>query len=105
MRMRATKRKLVLTSAEYRLLFHGLLQFRNKLIQQGRCPDDVVELLIKLQKAKVTEIITELRKRKKMAMAIEDRSTRIDTAMEQLMANEEKEQQKTRPNYERSYTR
>lgn len=57
------------------------------------------------EKAKVTEIITELRKQKKMAMAIEDRSTHIDTAMEQLIANEEKEQQKTRPNYERSYTR
>lgn len=57
------------------------------------------------EKAKVTEVITELRKRKKMAIAIEARSTRIDTAMEQLIANEEKEQQKTRPNYERSYTR
>ena len=57
------------------------------------------------EKAKVTEVITELRKRKKMAIAIEDRSARIDTAMEQLIANEEKEQQKTRPHYERSYTR
>ena len=30
----------------------GLLQFRNKLIQQGRYTDAVDELLIKLQKAR-----------------------------------------------------
>ncbi len=57
------------------------------------------------EKAKVTEAITELRKRKKMAIAIEERSVRIDSAMEQLMENEEKAQQKTQANRERSYTR
>jgi chromosome segregation ATPase len=61
------------------------------------------------EKAKVTEAITELRKRRKMAMAIEDRSTRIDTAMENLAANEDRAQhraqQRTRPNMERSYER
>lgn len=30
----------------------GLLQFRNKLIRQGRYPDAIDELLIKLQKAR-----------------------------------------------------
>ena len=61
------------------------------------------------EKAKVTEAITELRKRRKMAMAIEDRSTRIDTAMENLAANgdraQHRAQQRTRPNMERNYER
>ena len=48
--MRSPKRIIVLSSAEYQLLFHGLLHFRNKLIQQGRYTDAVDELLIKLQK-------------------------------------------------------
>lgn len=78
---------------------------RRKLQNKIRRADPEMKEEYRAEKAKVTEVITELRKRKKMAIAIEDRSTRIDTAMEQLMANEEKEQQKTRPNYERSYTR
>lgn len=78
---------------------------RRKLQNKIRRADPQKKEEYRVEKAKVTEVITELRKRKKMAMAIEDRSTRIDTAMEQLVANEEKEQQKTRPNYERSYTR
>ena len=78
---------------------------RRKLQNKIRRADPQKKEEYRSEKAKVTEVITELRKRKKMAMAIEDRSTRIDTAMEQLVANEEKEQQKTRPNYERSYTR
>ena len=78
---------------------------RRKLQNKIRRADPVKKEEYRTEKAKVTEIITELRKRKKMAMAIEDRSTHIDTAMEQMMANEEKERQKTRPNYERSYTR
>ena len=48
----ATKRILVLSSSEYRLMLHGLIHFRNKLIQQGRYTDAVDELLIKLQKAR-----------------------------------------------------
>ena len=78
---------------------------RRKLQNKIRRADPVKKEVYRAEKANVTEVITEFRKRKKMAMAIEDRSTRIDTAMEQLMANEEKERQKTRPNYERSYTR
>ena len=50
--MKQPKRILVLSSSEYRLMLHGLLHFRNKLIAQGRYPDAIDELLIKLQKAK-----------------------------------------------------
>ena len=50
--MREPKRRLVLSSAEYSLMFRGLLHFRNKLIEQNRYPDAINELLIKLQKAR-----------------------------------------------------
>ena len=50
--MRPPKRIVILSSAEYQLLFYGLLHFRNKLIQQGRYTDAIDELLIKLQKAR-----------------------------------------------------
>ena len=48
--MKAPKRVLTLTTAEHRLMIRGLLQFRNKLIDQGRYTDAVDELLIKLQR-------------------------------------------------------
>lgn len=47
--MKMPKRVLVLSQSEYRLMLHGLLQFRNKLIEQGRCSDAINELIIKLQ--------------------------------------------------------
>lgn len=50
--MKEPKRILSLDSAEYRLMLRGLLQFRNKLLEQGRCPDAVNELLIKLYRAR-----------------------------------------------------
>ena len=50
--MRQQKRILVLSSSEHRQMIYGLIQFRNKLIQQGRYTDAVDELLIKLQKAR-----------------------------------------------------
>jgi len=50
--MKQPKRILVLSSSEFRLMLHGLIHFRNKLIQQGRYTDAVDELLIKLQKAR-----------------------------------------------------
>ena len=50
--MRQQKRSLVLSLSEYRQMIYGLIQFRNKLIQQGRYTDAVDELLIKLQKAR-----------------------------------------------------
>lgn len=46
--MKQPKRILFLSSSEYRLMLYGLVQFRNKLIQQGRYPDAIDELLIKL---------------------------------------------------------
>ena len=50
--MRQPKRILVLSSCEYRQMLHGLIYFRNKLIQQGRYTDAVDDLLIRLQKAR-----------------------------------------------------
>ena len=50
--MRQPKRILVLSSSEYRQVLRGLIAFRNKLIQQGRYPDAINELLIRLQKAR-----------------------------------------------------
>ena len=50
--MKLPKRILALSPSEYRLMLHGLLHFRNKLIAQGRYPDAIDELMIKLQKAK-----------------------------------------------------
>ena len=50
--MKQLKRILVLSSLEHRQMLHGLIYFRNKLIQQGRYTDAVDELLIKLEKAK-----------------------------------------------------
>jgi hypothetical protein len=47
--MKAPKRVLTLTTAEHRLMLRGLLQFRNKLIDQGRYTDAVDELIVKLQ--------------------------------------------------------
>jgi chromosome segregation ATPase len=57
------------------------------------------------EKAKVTEVITALRKRRKLAIAIEERSTRIDTALEQLMANDENTRCSAQIHYERQFTR
>ena len=48
--MKSPKRVLALTTAEHRLMLCGLLQFRNKLIDQGRYTDAVDELIVKLQR-------------------------------------------------------
>ena len=50
--MKAPKRVLTLTTAEHRLMIRGLLQFRNKLIDQGRYTDAVDEVLLKILNAK-----------------------------------------------------
>ena len=50
--MKMPKRILVLSQSEYRLMLQGLLHFRNKLIEQGRYPDAINELLVKLQRAR-----------------------------------------------------
>ena len=57
------------------------------------------------EKAKVTEAITALRKRRKLAIAIEERSIRIDTALEQLMANEDAIKHRAQMYSERNFTR
>ncbi len=78
---------------------------RRKLQNKIRRADPEKKEEYRAEKAKVAEVITELRKRRKMAIAIEDRSNRIDAAMENLAANEDRAKQRTRPNTERSYTR
>ena len=50
--MRPQKRVLVLSPAERQLALHGLLQFRNKLVQQYRYPDAVNELIENLYVAR-----------------------------------------------------
>ena len=50
--MKMPKRILVLSQSEYRLMLNGLLHFRNKLIEQGRYPDAINELLVKLQRVR-----------------------------------------------------
>lgn len=50
--MKEPKRILVLSSSEYRLMLYGLLHVRNKLLEQGRYPDAINELLVKLQRAR-----------------------------------------------------
>ena len=50
--MKMPKRILVLSQSEYRLMLQGLLHFRNKLIEQGRYPDAINELLVRLQQAR-----------------------------------------------------
>lgn len=48
--MKLPNRILVVSPNEYRLMIYGLIQWRNKLLTQGRYTDAVDELLIKLQK-------------------------------------------------------
>ena len=50
--MKEPKWILLLSPSEYRLMLYGLLHVRNKLIEQGRCPDAINELLVKLQQAR-----------------------------------------------------
>ena len=50
--MRQPKRILLLSPSEYRLMLYGLLHVRNKLIEQGKYPDAINELLVKLQRAR-----------------------------------------------------
>ena len=48
--MREKRTKLRLSDAEYRLLLHSLVHWRNKLLTQRICTDPIDELLIRLQK-------------------------------------------------------
>ena len=48
--MRKRKYYLRLTNAEHRLILQCLIDYRNKLISQGKYPDGVDELIIKYTK-------------------------------------------------------
>ena len=50
--MKTPKYYLYLREDEYRLLFHTLVEFKNKLHREGRYTDSIDELLIKISKAK-----------------------------------------------------
>ena len=78
---------------------------RRKLQNKIRRADPEKKAEYQAEKAKVTEAITELRKRKNIAIAIEDRATRIDTAMEQLAENEDRARNQVRTSRERSHAR
>ena len=46
--MKESKRILALSPSECRLILHGLLHVRNKMLEQGRHPNAINELLVKL---------------------------------------------------------
>lgn len=48
--MREKRTKLQFSAAEYRLMLHSLVHWRNKLLAQGMCTDPIDELLIRLQR-------------------------------------------------------
>ena len=54
--MKSPKYYLYLSEDEYRLLFHTLVKFKNKLHREGRYTDAVDEVLIKISKAKRKKI-------------------------------------------------
>ena len=56
--MRKQKRYLYLDSNEYSVVLNSLIQFKNKLIQQGRYTDIVDETIIALMKAPVKKLKT-----------------------------------------------
>ena len=76
-------------------------KLQNKIRRAG--PEKKEEY--RAEKTKVTEAITELRKRRKLAIAIEERSARIDTALAQLMVNEEAVKHRAQMHSERNFTR
>lgn len=51
--MKQSEYILEIRTDEYRLLIYALLRFRNSLIKQGRYPDAVNDLLIKLKKRRL----------------------------------------------------
>lgn len=46
--MRKTNYYLYLTPEQYRLIFHSLIDFKNKLLEQGKYVDAVDEVIIKI---------------------------------------------------------
>ena len=82
-----------------------LRTIRTKLQNQIRRADPDRKEELRLDKAEITAQITELRKRRKMAINIEERSTHIDTMMTHLYENEMEAKTKTQTRTERSYSR
>ena len=82
-----------------------LRTIRTKLQNQIRRADPERKEYLRQQKAGITAQITELRKRRKMAINIEERSTHIDTMMTHLYENEMEAKQQTRTKTERRYER
>lgn len=80
-----------------------LRTIRTKLQNQIRRADPEWKEELREEKAGITAQITELRKRRKMAINIEERSTHIDTMMTHLYENEMEAKTQTRT--ERSYSR
>ncbi len=54
--MKSPKYHLYLSIEEYRLLFHSLVNLKNRLHYEGKYTDSVDELLIKISKAKRKKI-------------------------------------------------
>ena len=54
--MKSPKYHLYLSIEEYRLLFHSLVNLKNRLLYEGKYTDSVDELLIKISKAKRKKI-------------------------------------------------
>lgn len=82
-----------------------LRTIRTKLQNQIRRADPERKEELRQEKAEITAQITELRKRRKMAINIEERSTHIDTMMTHLYENEMEAKQQTRNKTERRYER
>ena len=82
-----------------------LRTIRTKLQNQIRRADPERKEELRKEKAEITAQITELRKRRKMAINIEERSTHIDTMMTHLYENELEAEQKNHSRNERSYER
>lgn len=82
-----------------------LRSIRTKLQNQIRRADPARKEELREEKAEITAQITELRKRRKMAINIEERSTHIDTMMTHLYENEMEAQQKAKHRTERRQER
>ena len=91
--------------AETEAELERLRTIRTKLQNQIRRADPERKEELRQEKAEITAQITELRKRRKMAINIEERSTHIDTMMTHLYENEMEAKTKTQTRTERSYSR
>ena len=91
--------------AETEAELEQLRAIRTKLQNQIRRADPERKEELRQEKSAVTAQITELRKRRKMAISIRERSIHIDTMMDHLYENEMDAKQQTRPNAERRHER